>query len=66
MLEQFILIKKSVQEIKDPNHEVANSIYVPMLMEQKHYLKEENKIKNPIIQPLTNQYNNIFNSFYKL
>ena len=33
-----------------------------MLMEQIEYLKEENKVKNFIIQSLTNRYNNIFNS----
>ena len=38
--EQFFLIKKSIQEIKDPNHEAANSTYVIMLMEQTEYLKE--------------------------
>ena len=42
VLEQFILIKKSIQEIKDPNHEAANSTYIAMLMEQIEYLKEEN------------------------
>ena len=40
VLEQFFLIKKSIQEIKDPNHEAANSTYVIMLMEQTEYLKE--------------------------
>ena len=54
--EQFFLIKKSIKEIKDPNHEAANSIYAVMLMEQIEYLKEENKVKNCIIQWLTNQY----------
>ena len=62
VVEQFFLIKKSIKEIKDPNHEAANSTYVVMLMEQIDYLKEENKVKNSIIQSLTNQYNNIFNS----
>ena len=62
VVEQFFLIKKSIKEIKDPNHEAANSTYVVMLMEQIEYLKEENNIKNSIIQSLTNQYNNIFNS----
>ena len=61
VLEQFFLIKKTIQEIKDPNHEVANSTYVAMLMGQIEYLKEENKIKNSIIQSLTSQYN-IMNS----
>ena len=62
VLEKFFLIMKSIQEIKDPNHEVANSTYVAMLMKQIRYLKEENKIKNSIIQSLTIQYNNVFNS----
>ena len=31
-------------------------------MEQMEYLKEENKVKDSIIQSLTNQYNNVFNS----
>ena len=39
---QFFLIKKSIQEIKDPNHEVTNSTYVVLLKEQTEYLKEEN------------------------
>ena len=62
VVEQFFLIKKSIKEIKDPNHEAANSTYVVMLMEQIEYLKQENKVKNSIIQSLTNRYNNIFNS----
>ena len=62
VVEQFFLIKKSIKEIKDPNHEAANSTYAVMLMEQIEYLKEENKVKNSIIQSLTNQYNDIFNS----
>ena len=62
VMEQFFLIKQSIQETKYPNHEAANSIYVIMLMEQIEYLKEENKVKNSIIQSLTSQYNNIFNS----
>ena len=39
VLEQFFLIKKSIQEIKDPNHEAANSNYVALLMDQIEYLK---------------------------
>ena len=62
VLEQFFLIKKLIQEIKDPNHEATNSTYFAMLMEQIEYLKEENEVKNSIIQSLTNHYNNIFNS----
>ena len=62
VLEQFCLIKKSIHEIKDPNHEAANSTYVAMLMEQIEYLKEENKVKNSIIQSLTNQSDNICNT----
>ena len=62
VLEQFFLIKKSIKKLKDPNHEAANSTYVVMLREQIGYLKEENKVKNSIIQSLTNQYNYIFNS----
>ena len=60
--EQFFVIKKSMQEITDPNHESANSSYVAMLMEQREFLKEEQFLKNSIIQSLTNQYNNVFNS----
>ena len=60
VVEQFFLIKKSIKEIKDPNHEPANSTCVVMLMEQIVYRKAENKVKNCIIQSLTNQYNNIF------
>ena len=62
-LEQFFLIKKSIQEIKDPNHEAANSTYVDMLMEQIEYLKKENKVKNSIILSLTNQH---FQQYYNL
>ena len=62
VMEQFFLIKQSIQETKDPNHEAANSTYVVMLMEKIEYLKEENEVKNSIIQSLTSQYNNIFNS----
>ena len=58
-LEQFFLIKKLIQEIKDPKHEVANSTYVTMFMEHIEYLKEENKVKNFIIRSLTNQCNNL-------
>ena len=39
-----------------------SATYVVMLMEQIEYLKEENKVKNSIIQPLTNQYYNTFDS----
>ena len=60
--EQFFVIKKFMQEITDPNHESANSTYVAMLMEQREFLKEEQFLKNSIIQSLTNQYNNVFNS----
>ena len=59
VLEQFSLIKKSIQGIKDPNYEAANPTYDAMFMEQIEYLKE-NKVKNSIIQSLNNQYNNIF------
>ena len=60
--EQFFVIKKFMQEITDPNHESANSTYVAMLMEQREFLKEEQFPKNSIIQSLTNQYDNVFNS----
>ena len=60
--EQFFVIKKFMQEITDPNHESANSTYVAMLMEQREFLKEEQFLKNSIIQSLANQYNNVFNS----
>ena len=62
LMEQFFVIKNSIKEIKDLNHEVANTTYDIMLMEQIEYLKEGNKVKNSIIQSLTNQYNDIFNS----
>ena len=62
VLEQFFLIKKSIQEIKNPNYEAANSTYIAMLMEQIEYLKEGSKVKNSIIQSLTNQHINIFNN----
>ena len=62
MLEKFFLITKSIQKIKDPNQEVTNGTYVAMLMEQIEHLKQENKIKNSIIQSPANQYNNVFNN----
>ena len=40
VVEQFFLIKKSIKEIKDPNHEAVNSTYVVMLMDQIQYLKK--------------------------
>lgn len=43
VLEQLFLIKKSIQEVKDPNHETANSTCVTMLMEQIEYLKAKMK-----------------------
>ena len=48
-----------MQGIKDPNHETANLAYIAMLMEQIESLKEKYKVKNYIIQPLANLYNNI-------
>ena len=62
VLEQLFLIKKSIEEIEDPNHEAANLTCVAMFTEQIEYLKKENKVKNSIIQSLTRKYNNIFNS----
>ena len=62
VLEQLFLIKNSIEEIKDPNHEAANLTCVAMFTEQIEYLKKENKVKNSIIQSLTRKYNNIFNS----
>ena len=60
-LVEWPLKKKSIQEIKDPNHEAANSTYVSMITEQIEFLKKENKVKNFIIRSLTKQYNNTFN-----
>ena len=48
-----------MQGIKDPNHETANLAYIAMVMEQIESLKEKYKVKNYIIQPLANLYNNI-------
>ena len=39
VLEQFFLIKQSIQETKDPNHEATNSTYLVMLSEQIEHLK---------------------------
>ena len=39
VLEQFFLIKMSIQEIKDPIHEAASSTYVALLMDQIEYIK---------------------------
>ena len=46
LLSQLFLINLAMQEIKDSNHEGANSTYVAMFMEQIEYLKQENKGKN--------------------
>ena len=59
--EQFFLITKSIQEVKDHNHEVSNSTFASLLKEHVEFPKEENKVKSSIIQFLTNQYYNIFN-----
>ena len=46
LLEQVFIIKKLIQDIKDPNHEATNSTGVTMFMEHIEYQKEENKVKN--------------------
>ena len=51
---QFYLLKQSVGKPKNPSCNCNNSseIYIKSLHDQIHYLKEENQIKNNIIQSL--------------
>ena len=58
---KFYLVKKWIQNIKDPNHETANLSYVATLMKLIEYLKEESKTKTFISQSLSNQYNYTYN-----
>ena len=52
--EQFYLLKQSVGNPKNPSCNCNNSseIYIKSLNDQIHYPKEENQIKNNIIQSL--------------
>ena len=59
--EQFIAIKKFPQEINDlyqPNENTSR--YTNTLIKQIDNLKEENKMKNRIIQPLVEHNNAVF------
>ena len=58
---QFIHIKKSLQEINDRYQQNENtSTYTNALIKQIDDLKEENKMKNRIIQSLVEQNNAVF------
>ena len=59
--EQFIFIKKSLQEINDLYQRNENtSTYTNALIKQIDDLKEENKMKNRIIQSLVKHNNAVF------
>ena len=59
--EQFIYIKKSLQEINDLYQRNENtSTYTNALIKQIDDLKEENKMKNRIIQSLVEHNNAVF------
>ena len=59
--EQFILMKKSLQEVNDLyGHNENTSTYSNTLIKQTANLKEENKIKNRIIQSLVEHNNDVF------
>ena len=65
VLKRFGPIKKSIQDIKDPNQKTTNSSCITKLMEHIEHLKkykDENKTKNSVtIQSLSNQYNYTYN-----
>ena len=54
VLEQVFVIKKTLQDIQElPNNKETNNGYVTSLTDQINFLKEENKIRNTIIQILS-------------
>ena len=61
MKEQLFILKKS---LKDPtiNDDYSSNIFIDVLNNQIKYLKEENKIKNEIIQTITSTQNFWFSS----
>ena len=78
---QFYLLKQFVGNPKNPSCNCNNSseIYIKSLNDQIHYLKEENQIKNNIIQslvhhnpsytvnnnlPTSSKFNNVFDHSY--
>ena len=59
--EQFIFIKKPLQEIDDLQQQNENtSMYTNPLIKQIDNLKEENKMKNVIMQSLVEHNNAVF------
>ena len=57
--DQLYLLKQSVGSTKAPEYNPSSDFYIKSLSEQKEYLKEENKIRNSMIQSLL--YQNPFN-----
>ena len=53
--DQLYLLKQSVGSKKAPEYNLSSYFYIKSLIEQIEYLKEENKIKNSIIQSLLYQ-----------
>ena len=45
VMEQFFVIKKSIQDITLPNNDNQNFLYISLLTDQVNYLMEENKTK---------------------
>ena len=53
--DQLYLLKQSVSSTKALEYNPSSDFYIKSLIEQKEYLKEENKIKNSMIQSLLYQ-----------
>ena len=49
------MLKQSVGSTKAPEYNPSSDFYIKSLIEQIEYLKEENKIKNSVIQSLLHQ-----------
>ena len=66
--DQLYLLKQSVGNLKTPecNYNRKSDIYIKSIIEQIHYLKEENKMKNSFIQSLLfqNSYTTVPNDLF--
>ena len=66
--DQLYLLKESVGNLKTPqcNYNRKSDIYIKSIIEQIHYLKEENKMKNSFIQSLLfqNSYTTVPNDLF--
>ena len=66
--DQLYLFKQSVGNLKTPecNYNRKSGIYIKSIIEQIHYLKEENKMKNSFIQFLLfqNSYTTVPNDLF--